>query len=126
MMPSAIEFKIIQHDVAPASSTPRERSPRRLERPNLATISFVESRPLSAAAFIFSNASLKDIPELIPSFKASTDGESVSTRVCPLLWHPRFHKVLQVPLQAFLQNLLVRYSPDLHLLLPYPSELFHK
>ena len=58
MIPSAIAVRMIQQDVAPASRTPLERSPRRLERPNFATISLVESRPFSAAAFISSNASL--------------------------------------------------------------------
>ena len=38
----------MQQEVAPASSTPLDLSPRRLERPNFATMSLVESRPASA------------------------------------------------------------------------------
>ena len=67
----------MQHDVAPASSTPLERSPRRLERPNFATKSFVESRPAAAASFISSNVALKHFPSAAPAFSTSTDGESV-------------------------------------------------
>jgi hypothetical protein len=40
------------HDVAPASSVPRDRSPNRLARPILATKSRVESFPSSAASAI--------------------------------------------------------------------------
>ena len=81
IIPSAIAVRMMQHDVAPASSTPLERSPRRLERPNLATKSFVQSRPTAAASFIFSNVSLKSAPASAPAFNTSTAGESVSTNV---------------------------------------------
>ena len=39
-----MEVRRMQQEGAPASSTPRERSPKRLERAKLAAISVVESR----------------------------------------------------------------------------------
>ncbi len=52
-----MDSRMMQQEVAPASRTPLERSPRRLERPNFATISLVESLPALAASFIFLSAS---------------------------------------------------------------------
>lgn len=49
-------LRIMNDDVAPGSFVPRERSPRRLDRPRLESISFVDSIPCSAAL----TASVKD------------------------------------------------------------------
>lgn len=45
---SAIDSRTKQSDTAPASRTPLDRSPRRLERPTFATRPFVESLPAMA------------------------------------------------------------------------------
>ena len=81
LIPSAIALRIMQQEVAPASSTPLDLSPRRLERPNFATMSLVESRPASAAFFISASACLKSFPSALAAFFTSTDGASVSTNV---------------------------------------------
>ena len=79
-MPSAMDSRMMQQEVAPASRTPLERSPRRLERPNFATISLVESLPALAASFIFLSASAKVSPFSAEAVRLSTEGERVSTR----------------------------------------------
>src|SRR5699024_11517438 len=50
VMDAAMVVRIRQQDVAPASSTPIERSPRRAARPIRACKSLVASLPVSAAA----------------------------------------------------------------------------
>ena len=64
----------MQQEVAPASSTPRDRSPRREARPNLATRSTVLSLPASAAAFISSRAAAKSFPSAAAFLTASQAG----------------------------------------------------
>ncbi|RMR25127.1 Sugar-binding region [Pseudomonas syringae pv. persicae] len=75
---SAICVSIRQHDTAPASSTPTERSPRRLARPIFAIRSLVESRPCAAAFFIASRASFNEAPLACACSKASTAGINMS------------------------------------------------
>ena len=105
LIPSAIALRIMQQEVAPASSTPLDLSPRRLERPNFATMSFVESRPASAAAFISASASLKSFlllrllslrPRMAPVYLLMS---------CLRLSHQQFHTVRSVLLPALLQDL---------------------
>lgn len=62
MIESAIAHRMSQHEVAPASKTPRDRSPNLLDLPTFATISTVESLPFSAATFMAVSAVEKSFP----------------------------------------------------------------
>ncbi len=73
-MASAITPKRRAHEAAPASTTPLERSPSRLERPILATISSVASRPFSAADFMTRRAPPKPPSDAMALLKASMAG----------------------------------------------------
>src|SRR5438874_11784471 len=77
----AVDCRSSAHEVAPASRTPRDRSPRRLARPTLATRSRVDSLPSSAAAAIRPRHPAKGRPAASAASKAALAGASASTSV---------------------------------------------